>query len=117
MASIHIDKNRTWVVARGAVYYVLDQLSLSDISPVVAQRVTDSLEHNLGYLFLDDLSPEDRKRFGQEVARIADNLEQAGPESLSTPSIHGPMVKSLRVRFESVVQRASLRSRMRAEAA
>lgn len=103
MASIGIDKNRAWVAARWAVRYVLERVNLDDVTPVVARRIAYNLDRNLIYLELEDLSPADREQFGRQVARIADSLEQAGPDSLATPSIHGDLVEGLR-EFQHLVE-------------
>ena len=96
VTSIVIDKDRAWVVARRSARYVLDRVNLGGITPIVSQRIIQGIRTNQIYLELEDLTDEDRERFGRQVARVADSLEQARPESLSTPGIHGDLLANIR---------------------
>ena len=96
MAVIIIDEKNSWVVARWAVRFVADRIHLSDVSQTFAQHITKCIDHDLGYLTLEGLSTQDRVSFGSQVKRIADDLTQAGPSSLATPSIHGDLVERIR---------------------
>ena len=96
MAVIAIDDKNSWVVAKWAVRFVVERISLSEVSQAFAQQITECIDHDLGYLTLEKLSAQDRASFGVQVKRIADDLTQAGPSSLATPSVHSNLVEYIR---------------------
>ena len=96
MGAIRVGHQRAWVVARWAVRYVLDQANLSEFTESLANRISEAIRIDSGYLDLEEATPHDRVSFAMHVKRLADSLVQAGPNSLSTPSMSDSFVASLR---------------------
>lgn len=96
MAMIRIDGQHSWIAARWVFRYVLTNIGRSEVSSALVDRVIESLEHELNYLNLSDLSRRDREVFARCVARSADDLVQAGPNSIADPSFYTGLVDSVR---------------------